>query len=365
MHVALVVTAAPLAERAGDLVDALAAAGHQVTVCPTPTARDWLGGVPEQLLLAGRIRPATVIVCPATFNTINRWAAGANDHPALGVLNDALGLHTPTLAVPMVADRLAAHPAWAHSTKLLHHAGVTYLDPSNGTVGPQSAHHASGAGGAIAANFRPSWLLDWLTNPLSRPSSAAVDGTSQAEPFSDLLEVLTADRRAHSRAVGRKVAGVAQLAPAPVRADLIAAATLHDIGYGHPATGFHPLDGARYLAGLGFPATVCHLVAHHTASVLEAGERGIDHAVYDEFHLDADLRIAHSLLWWADLTTGPTGQTVTVENRLDEIRARYGPHNVVTRFADRARPVLLAAGQSPTGLSQGAEGVQPGLYPAR
>lgn len=356
MHVALVVTAAPLAERASDLVDALTAADHQVTVCPTPTARDWLGGgVADQLLLNGRIRPAAVIVCPATFNTINRWAAGANDHPVLGVLNDALGLRTPTLAVPMVADRLAAHPAWAHSTQLLRDAGVTYLNPNDGTVGPLPAHHASGTGGAIAAAFQPRWLLDWLTKQPSGPRSTTVNGNSPAEPFSDLLEVLTPDRRAHCLAVGRKVAVVAQLAPAAVRADLIAAATLHDIGYGHPTTGFHPLDGARFLAGLGFGATVCHLVAHHTASVVEADERGIDHAVFDEFQVDVDLRLAHSLLWWADLTTGPTGQTVTVEERLNEIRSRYGPHDVVSRFIDRARPVLLAAGQSPTGAVHATE----------
>ena len=44
---------------------------------------------------------------------------------------------------------------------------------------------------------------------------------------------------------------------------LVSAAWLHDIGYAPDVveTGFHPLDGARYLAGLGAPERVVNLVA--------------------------------------------------------------------------------------------------------
>ena len=98
--------------------------------------------------------------------------------------------------------------------------------------------------------------------------------------YADLLSVLTKDRRAHSLAVGRKAAEAASGLEPWMRSDLVAAATLHDIGYGHVVSGFHPLDGARFLAGAGFSATVCHLVAHHTASTYEAEERGIDLAAY-------------------------------------------------------------------------------------
>lgn len=172
--------------------------------------------------------------------------------------------------------------------------------------------------------------------------------------FDDLLAVLTPDRRAHSLEVGRKVAGAAALAPSAVRAELAAAAVLHDIGYGYPATGFHPLDGARFLAGQGFSATVCNLVAHHSASVFEADERGIDRSVYDDFTVERDLSAAEAILWWADMTTGPAGQTVSVEERLEEIEARYGPGHVVSRFVGRARDTLLAAGQSPIGSIHGS-----------
>lgn len=162
MHVALVVTGAPLARRAGDVVDALAAAGHHVTVCLTDAARDWVGDIPTGLLLAGRIRPDVVLACPATFNTLCKWAAGINDTAALGVLNDALGLPARILAVPMVADRLTAHPAWPRTHVALQQAGVTYLDPATGGTGLVPAGILSGTGERVTDGFDPAWLTDWL-----------------------------------------------------------------------------------------------------------------------------------------------------------------------------------------------------------
>lgn len=167
--------------------------------------------------------------------------------------------------------------------------------------------------------------------------------------FSDLLEVLTEDRRLHSVAVARKAASASGSAPAWARGDLVAAAALHDIGYGHQESGFHPLDGARFLAAKGFSAVVCNLVLNHSASTFEAELRGIDMAVYVDFAVDVNLSRVAPVLWWADMTTGPEGQTVAVEERLEEICSRYGPDDLVTRFIGQARPVLLAAGQSPTG----------------
>ena len=58
---------------------------------------------------------------------------------------------------------------------------------------------------------------------------------------------------------------------------LVSAAWLHDIGYAPDVleSGFHPLDGARYLAGLGAPERVVNLVARHSYAILEAELRGI------------------------------------------------------------------------------------------
>jgi hypothetical protein len=43
------------------------------------------------------------------------------------------------------------------------------------------------------------------------------------------------------------------------------------------------------------------------------------------------------------MTTGPDGDYVRPADRLAEIRARYGPDHVVTRFVDLATPEILAS----------------------
>lgn len=172
--------------------------------------------------------------------------------------------------------------------------------------------------------------------------------------FQDLLSELPVNRQAHTRAVGRKAATAASVVPPGLRGDLVVAATLHDIGYAHLDTGLHALDGARFLAEQGFSTVVCNLVARHSVSELEAELRGIDSAVFDEFASNADLTMAHSVLAWADMTTGPKGNSVRVEERLEEIQTRYGPEALVTKFIRLAGPRLLIAGQTPTGLASTA-----------
>jgi hypothetical protein len=48
-------------------------------------------------------------------------------------------------------------------------------------------------------------------------------------------------------------------------------------------------------------------------------------------------------LVYCDMTTGPQGQPMTVEERFAEIRARYGSDHVVTRALARSAPELAAA----------------------
>lgn len=159
-----------------------------------------------------------------------------------------------------------------------------------------------------------------------------------------LVQQLPRPRRDHSMAVGRAAERIANVLPADQRADFVTAAYLHDIGYAQKSFGFHPIDGARYLATKGYSKLVLYLVANHTAARIEAQVRGLDPALFDEFaYDDADAQAASDLLWWADLTTGPTGETVTPAERLAEIRVRYGPDHIVTTAINRAEPLLLAA----------------------
>jgi putative nucleotidyltransferase with HDIG domain len=125
---------------------------------------------------------------------------------------------------------------------------------------------------------------------------------------------------------------------------LTAAALLHDIGYAPDLidTGFHPLDGARYLSDTGQAGDMlCRLVAHHSCALIEAAERGLAAQLSREFEpARSDLTDA---LIYCDMTTGPDGQHMHVERRLAEIRARYGPDDPVSRALTRSAPLLTDA----------------------
>jgi HD superfamily phosphodiesterase len=123
---------------------------------------------------------------------------------------------------------------------------------------------------------------------------------------------------------------------------LAAAALLHDVGYGPDiaVTGFHPLDGARYLAGLGVDHRLCCLVARHSCAIREAEMRGL-RAEVEQFEDEATL--TRDALWYCDMVTGPNGERVLLQGRLDEIQRRYGPDDLVSRFIRSAQPELAAA----------------------
>lgn len=110
---------------------------------------------------------------------------------------------------------------------------------------------------------------------------------------------------------------------------LIAAAYLHDVGYADAMaeTGFHPLDGGRFVRTRGHEH-IARLVAHHSGARTEAQLRGIDRYC-DEFAFD-DGPLDHALTF-CDLTTGPDGSSVTLAWRVDEITSRYGPDSVVAQ----------------------------------
>ena len=48
-------------------------------------------------------------------------------------------------------------------------------------------------------------------------------------------------------------------------------------------SGFHPLDGARYLRRIGINAQVTSLVAYHSCAPIEAKVRGLDVELASEF----------------------------------------------------------------------------------
>ncbi|WP_405905095.1 flavoprotein [Streptomyces sp. NBC_00828] len=76
--------------------------------------------------------PDAVAVAPATFNTVNKWAAGISDTLALGTLCEAYGLGVPIAVLPCVSEALAAHPAYRASVDRLGGMGVRFGDPYSG-----------------------------------------------------------------------------------------------------------------------------------------------------------------------------------------------------------------------------------------
>ncbi|GAA5156367.1 hypothetical protein GCM10023321_32000 [Pseudonocardia eucalypti] len=148
----------------------------------------------------------------------------------------------------------------------------------------------------------------------------------------------------HVQAVARRAEELASAVPVEQRPVLVAAAWLHAIGYSPRLchTGFHPLDGARYLRAEGWPPVVVSLVAHHSGARFEAAERGLAHTLLAEFPYEESP--LHDALTAADLTTGPGGEQMTYEERISDILARYAPQHPVRRAVLRAGPVLAVAG---------------------
>ncbi|GAA2868928.1 hypothetical protein GCM10010472_27860 [Pseudonocardia halophobica] len=83
-------------------------------------------------------------------------------------------------------------------------------------------------------------------------------------------------------------------------------------------TGFHPLDGARYLVSADVLERLVGLVAMHSSAAAEAELFG----VADQLAEFSDERtLTRDFLWWCDRTIGPDGQRMTFAERMDDVRA--------------------------------------------
>jgi hypothetical protein len=120
---------------------------------------------------------------------------------------------------------------------------------------------------------------------------------------------------------------------------LVAAAYLHDVGYAPELrqTGFHPLDGARFIRSSG-RERLAGLVAFHCSAVAEAEARELLGEL-------AEFVDEHSLLsralTYCDLTTDPDGHRVEPAARVAEIRERYGADSPEARALERSAAALL------------------------
>jgi hypothetical protein len=137
----IVVCAAPPARDVGVLIDRAKEQGYDVCLIATPAAHRWLDvpGLMERTGHPVRFQhrmlgepdvipaPDAIIVAPATFNTLNKWAGGITDNLALGLLCEGIGLGLPLVALPYMTAAQARHPALPMSVRVLRDAGISVL----------------------------------------------------------------------------------------------------------------------------------------------------------------------------------------------------------------------------------------------
>jgi phosphopantothenoylcysteine decarboxylase len=140
--VLLAVCAAPPAAKVAELAELLRNDGWDVYPVLTDAATAWVDTASLEIATGHLIRSErrgpeepkslpradAIVVAPATFNTINQWAAGINDTAALGILNEALGAGIPIVASPYAKSVLTAHPVFRHNLDLLAAAGVLFTE---------------------------------------------------------------------------------------------------------------------------------------------------------------------------------------------------------------------------------------------
>jgi phosphopantothenoylcysteine synthetase/decarboxylase len=158
----VIVCAAPPAREAQILVELAHRSGWDVCVIATPAATRFIDAPALEACTGHPVRseykrfgepdvlppPDAIIAAPATFNTINKWAAGISDTLALGLLTEAIGKRLPVVAMPFLNEAQSEHPAFEPSVERLRECGITVL-----YGGDMPAPHPPGAGQERASSF--------------------------------------------------------------------------------------------------------------------------------------------------------------------------------------------------------------------
>jgi phosphopantothenoylcysteine synthetase/decarboxylase len=167
----VIVCGAGPAPDVGRLVDAAQERGWQVHVIATPAGLAFIdtaalekqtgNPVRSQYRMSGdngqRSLPAAdaIIVGPATYNTINKWAFGVSDTYALGILAESIGLGIPVVVLPFVNTALASRMPFRKAIEALRTEGVRII------FGPgEFEPHAPGTGGTRIPMFPWRLALD-------------------------------------------------------------------------------------------------------------------------------------------------------------------------------------------------------------
>lgn len=164
----VIVCGAGPAAAIGTLVTLAHERGWTVQVIATPAALDFIdqaaiekqtgNPVKSQYSKPGGPRsqiPEAIVVAPATYNTINKWAQGISDTYALGLLAEITGLGIPIVVLPFVNSALANRAPFRRSVKSLRSEGVRIL------LGPGGFEpHTPRTGGSLIDTYPWHLALD-------------------------------------------------------------------------------------------------------------------------------------------------------------------------------------------------------------
>jgi hypothetical protein len=187
----VVVCGAGPAPHVGRLVELAQARGWTVQVLATEAAVEHFVDVPALEQQTGRPvrtryrRPEerntlpdadAVVVAPATYNTINKWAAGISDTYVLSVLAELTGVGVPIAVLPFVNTALAANAVFHRSVTALQGAGVRVL------LGPDGFEPHPGAPAAPGSRPTRGISSSMRSKAATRPDLAKPD-ESQADSY--------------------------------------------------------------------------------------------------------------------------------------------------------------------------------------
>jgi phosphopantothenoylcysteine decarboxylase / phosphopantothenate---cysteine ligase len=214
-NIAFVLTGSVAGYKACDAISRLVQLGHRVRAVATESALRFVGpatleGLTGERVLTDLFEPGSalehiqisrwadaVIVCPATANTINRFAAGIGDDLA-GALFLAHDRTKPFLVAPAMNPAMWLHPATQESVAKLGSWGVRFISVGDGRTACGEVGE-----GRLA---EPADIVAAVEAALARPSRrlrVLVTSGGTAEPI-DGVRVLS------NASTGRTGAGIAR-----------------------------------------------------------------------------------------------------------------------------------------------------------
>jgi hypothetical protein len=166
----------------GKLIELAQGDGWAVHVIATPAGLDFIDPETIEAQTGSPVRSAyqqpdqprrsappadAVIVAPATFNTINKLAAGISDNYALGVLAECIGARVPVVILPFINTALATRAPLASAVGALRAEGVHVL------LGPgEFEPHPPKTGGSRIASYPWAAALAAVRAGISPPTQA-------------------------------------------------------------------------------------------------------------------------------------------------------------------------------------------------